>query len=308
MSRKTPGGPLEPSRSRWEGRRPPSPSGIVPGALATTLGRELLCINLQGEGQAVGAATVESARRHSDPRSLGTSFLPRPEAVNAAKRALRSGGVDVRTLSPTFLPDPGVDRFARLALAHNPRTARDRQRLPSSARQGRPRARRTPFGPAPRRGRPGQAADAARVRPARATAPTRAQATAGSCAVTARRTFHGAARPLPHACGMLRHADGPRRATAGAVGFVAGVARVRHVAGTPDRRRAREVSDAARLRPAHRRATAAGDNARRCRRRAACGGTAASQAPRACPEKNSNPDPSGPVRSGATRTRSRGGS
>jgi hypothetical protein len=43
-----------------------------------------------------------------------------PDAGNAAKRALRTGRVDVLTLSPTVHPDPGVERFARLAVAHNP--------------------------------------------------------------------------------------------------------------------------------------------------------------------------------------------
>ncbi len=61
--------------------------------------------------------------------AVGTQFLggsrtiehwDRPDALNDAKRALRTGQVDVLTLSPTFHPDPGIDRFARLALAHNP--------------------------------------------------------------------------------------------------------------------------------------------------------------------------------------------
>jgi hypothetical protein len=43
-----------------------------------------------------------------------------PDAGNAAKRALRTGRVDVLTLSPTVHPDPGVESFARLAVAHNP--------------------------------------------------------------------------------------------------------------------------------------------------------------------------------------------
>jgi len=61
--------------------------------------------------------------------NLGTQFLggsrvvehwDRPDVVNDAKRALRTGRVDVLTLSPTFHPDPGIDHFVRLAVAHNP--------------------------------------------------------------------------------------------------------------------------------------------------------------------------------------------
>lgn len=39
---------------------------------------------------------------------------------NQAKQALGTGGVDVLTLSPIYLPDDGIERFARLALEHNP--------------------------------------------------------------------------------------------------------------------------------------------------------------------------------------------
>ena len=61
--------------------------------------------------------------------AVGTQFLggsrvlehwDRPDALNEAKRALRTGRVDVLTLSPTFHPDPGIDRFVRLAREHNP--------------------------------------------------------------------------------------------------------------------------------------------------------------------------------------------
>jgi hypothetical protein len=39
---------------------------------------------------------------------------------NKAKEALRTGNVDVLTLSPIHLPDEGIEKFARLALEHNP--------------------------------------------------------------------------------------------------------------------------------------------------------------------------------------------
>ena len=43
-----------------------------------------------------------------------------PEEKNEAKRALRDGKVDVLTLSPIWLPDEGIEKFATLALEHNP--------------------------------------------------------------------------------------------------------------------------------------------------------------------------------------------
>jgi len=43
-----------------------------------------------------------------------------PDAQNQAKAALRAGRVDVLTLSPLHLPDDGIEKFARLALEHNP--------------------------------------------------------------------------------------------------------------------------------------------------------------------------------------------
>ncbi len=64
-----------------------------------------------------------------DHTVVGTQFLgssrviehwQRPDSVNEAKRALRSGRMDVLTLSPTSHPDPGIDAFTRLALEHNP--------------------------------------------------------------------------------------------------------------------------------------------------------------------------------------------
>jgi hypothetical protein len=44
-----------------------------------------------------------------------------PEEKNKAKEALREGKVDVLTLAPIHLPDDGIEKFARLALKHNPK-------------------------------------------------------------------------------------------------------------------------------------------------------------------------------------------
>ena len=44
-----------------------------------------------------------------------------PEEKNKAKEALAAGKVDVLTLSPIHLPDEGIEKFAELALKHNPR-------------------------------------------------------------------------------------------------------------------------------------------------------------------------------------------
>ncbi len=43
------------------------------------------------------------------------------EKKNKAKAALRAGEVDVLTLSPIYLPDEGIEKFANLALEHNPK-------------------------------------------------------------------------------------------------------------------------------------------------------------------------------------------
>ena len=43
-----------------------------------------------------------------------------PDDKNQAKRALREGKVDVLTLSPMHQPDDGIEKFATLALEHNP--------------------------------------------------------------------------------------------------------------------------------------------------------------------------------------------
>jgi hypothetical protein len=43
-----------------------------------------------------------------------------PDERNKAKQALIAGQVDVLTLSPIWLPDDGIEKFARLALEHNP--------------------------------------------------------------------------------------------------------------------------------------------------------------------------------------------
>jgi hypothetical protein len=44
-----------------------------------------------------------------------------PDASNQAKKALRTGNVDVLTLSPMHQPDDGIEKFAALALEHNPK-------------------------------------------------------------------------------------------------------------------------------------------------------------------------------------------
>ncbi len=43
-----------------------------------------------------------------------------PDDKNQAKRNLRLGSVDVLTLSPMHQPDDGIEKFAALALEHNP--------------------------------------------------------------------------------------------------------------------------------------------------------------------------------------------
>jgi hypothetical protein len=44
-----------------------------------------------------------------------------PDDKNRAKQALQVGKVDVLTLSPIHLPDDGIEKFARIALEHNPK-------------------------------------------------------------------------------------------------------------------------------------------------------------------------------------------
>lgn len=43
-----------------------------------------------------------------------------PDEKNKAKEALRAGKVDVLNLSPLHPPDEGIEKFARLAMEHNP--------------------------------------------------------------------------------------------------------------------------------------------------------------------------------------------
>lgn len=43
-----------------------------------------------------------------------------PDKDNQAKNALLAGRVDVLTTAPIFMPDDGIEKFARLALEHNP--------------------------------------------------------------------------------------------------------------------------------------------------------------------------------------------
>jgi hypothetical protein len=63
--------------------------------------------------QAVGLSAIGGSRviQHWDVA----------EKMNRAKEALRGGKVDVLTLSPIHLPDPGIEKFAQLALEHNPK-------------------------------------------------------------------------------------------------------------------------------------------------------------------------------------------
>lgn len=56
--------------------------------------------------------------------SIGGSTVQRhwvlPDEKNPAKTALRGGNVDVLTLAPIWLPDDGMEKFATLAVEHNP--------------------------------------------------------------------------------------------------------------------------------------------------------------------------------------------
>ena len=59
--------------------------------------------------QSIGGSTV-------------TQHWEKPDAMNAAKKALRAGKVDVLTLSPHLkIPDEGIDHFVELLLEHNPK-------------------------------------------------------------------------------------------------------------------------------------------------------------------------------------------
>ncbi len=44
-----------------------------------------------------------------------------PDEKNQARKLLGAGEVDVLTLSPIWLPDDGIEKFARLAVEHNPK-------------------------------------------------------------------------------------------------------------------------------------------------------------------------------------------
>lgn len=44
-----------------------------------------------------------------------------PDATNQTKKALGTGKVDVLTMAPIFMPDEGIEKFATLALAKNPK-------------------------------------------------------------------------------------------------------------------------------------------------------------------------------------------
>jgi hypothetical protein len=72
-------------------------------------------------------ADAAGIERHVDVgrQGIGGSTVlrhwERPDSVNTAKPALRSGDVDVFTMSPIVVaPDAGITRFAELGLEHNP--------------------------------------------------------------------------------------------------------------------------------------------------------------------------------------------
>lgn len=65
----------------------------------------------------------------SDQQNLGLSAIGGsrvyqhwnvPDDKNKAKEVLKSGQIDVLTLAPIFMPDDGIEKFATLALEHNP--------------------------------------------------------------------------------------------------------------------------------------------------------------------------------------------
>jgi hypothetical protein len=66
----------------------------------------------------LGGSTVEECWEIPDVKDRPPS--PKTPKVNTAKEALTAGTVDVLTLSPIWMPDPGIDKFAALALQHNP--------------------------------------------------------------------------------------------------------------------------------------------------------------------------------------------
>jgi len=72
-------------------------------------------------------ARAAGVRGHANAgvQSIGGSRVSQhwdlPDEKNKAKQALAAGGVDVLTLSPAWvMPDAGIDRFADLAVRHNP--------------------------------------------------------------------------------------------------------------------------------------------------------------------------------------------
>ncbi len=107
----------------------PAPAGDTPAAPITQGQRVFTCGHsfhywippiladmAQGSGirghEAVGLSAIGGSRviQHWDV----------PDDKNQAKKALRAGKVDVLTLSPMHQPDDGIEKFATLALEHNP--------------------------------------------------------------------------------------------------------------------------------------------------------------------------------------------
>jgi len=75
---------------------------------------------LQNIATAAGIAGQQNLGLSSIGGSRVSQHWDVPEEKNLAKAALRTGQVDVLTLAPLFMPDVGIEKFATLALAHNP--------------------------------------------------------------------------------------------------------------------------------------------------------------------------------------------
>jgi hypothetical protein len=75
--------------------------------------------------QDIAAAAGISGQEYLGLSAIGGSRVIQhwdvPDATNKAKQALETGQVDVLTLAPIFMPDDGIDKFAALALAKNPK-------------------------------------------------------------------------------------------------------------------------------------------------------------------------------------------
>ena len=82
---------------------------LAPGRIGLVLSTTKA--NIEGHEQ-VGLSSIGGSQviRHWDL----------PDDKNKAKEALKTGKVEVLTLSPIYLPDEGIEKFASLALEHNP--------------------------------------------------------------------------------------------------------------------------------------------------------------------------------------------